>query len=296
MSEHREILAFTPPAEVLCIYHGNCADGFGAACVVRHYFGKLATFHAGTYGSAPPDMRGKHVYIVDFSYPHAVLLQAAANAKSVTILDHHKTAKDDLEQLLGIEFPCPLSVTMDMEHSGAMLAWDHFFPSEHPPLLIKHIEDRDLWRFALPGTREIQAGLFSYPYDFDVWMPKLFGAGSQPACEVAQLRDDGIAIERKHHKDIAELLAITQRTMTIAGHVVPVANLPYTLSSDAGSLMAAAAPFAACYWDTPAGRTFSLRSSPEGEDVAAIAQQYGGGGHRNAAGFRVPRGHELAAA
>ncbi|WP_224794071.1 DHHA1 domain-containing protein [Pseudomonas fluorescens] len=38
---------------------------------------------------------------------------------------------------------------------------------------------------------------------------------------------------------------------------------------------------------------FSLRSTDEGMDVSEVASQYGGGGHRNASGFRVPFGHEL---
>lgn len=74
--------------------------------------------------------------------------------------------------------------------------------------------------------------------------------------------------------------------------VVPVANLPYTMSSDAGHLMTAGEPFAACYVDTPNGRTFSLRSTDEGVDVSAVAQSFGGGGHRNAAGFSAPIGWE----
>lgn len=81
--------------------------------------------------------------------------------------------------------------------------------------------------------------------------------------------------------------------MVIGGFDVPVANLPYTLSSDAGHEMAKGQPFAACYWDTPDGRVFSLRSAPDGQDVSAIAKQYGGGGHRAAAGFKVPPGHAL---
>ena len=52
--------------------------------------------------------------------------------------------------------------------------------------------------------------------------------------------------------------------------------------------MAKGEPFAACYWDTPAGRVFSLRSTDDGVVVSAVAKKYGGGGHRNAAGFRVP--------
>jgi len=84
--------------------------------------------------------------------------------------------------------------------------------------------------------------------------------------------------------------------MEIGGHCVPVANLPYTLVSDAGHLLAKGAPFAACYWDTPEGRVFSLRSTDEGLDVSAIAKQYGGGGHIHASGFRVPYGHPLTTA
>lgn len=78
----------------------------------------------------------------------------------------------------------------------------------------------------------------------------------------------------------------------IGGNSVPVANIPYTLTSDAGNLMAQGEPFAACYWDTPSGRVFSLRSTDDGADVSAIAKGYGGGGHAHAAGFQMPIGWE----
>ena len=79
----------------------------------------------------------------------------------------------------------------------------------------------------------------------------------------------------------------------ISGHLVPIANLPYIYTSEAGHIMSKGRPFAACYYDTPDGRVYSLRSSDEGEDVSAIAEVYGGGGHRNAAGFKVPFDHPL---
>jgi nanoRNase/pAp phosphatase (c-di-AMP/oligoRNAs hydrolase) len=59
------------------------------------------------------------------------------------------------------------------------------------------------------------------------------------------------------------------------------------LVSDAAHELAKGRPFAGCYWDTPDGRVFGLRSTDEGVDVSAVAKQYGGGGHRNASGFRV---------
>ncbi|WP_273465541.1 DHHA1 domain-containing protein [Pseudomonas sp.] len=300
--------------KTMCIYHGNCADGFGAAWVVRKALGDQVEFVAGVYGQEPPDVEGKDVIIVDFSYKYEVMARMSWKAHSIIILDHHKSAAEDLgkfppfhagvrldgrhadgtvalgwesaHSFMQMQNAPAIACCFDMNRSGAMLAWDHFFPGQEPPMLLRHIEDRDLWLFKLDGTREIQANLFSYPYDFKVWDQLM-------AADVDTLRSDGAAIERKHHKDIAELVAVMKRRLVIGGHDVPVASLPYTLTSDAGHLMAQGESFAACYWDTPDGRVFSLRSTDEGLDVSEIAKQYGGGGHRNASGFRVPFGHEL---
>lgn len=282
----------------LCIYHNFCADGFGAAWVIRKAFDRAVDFFGASYGQEPPDVAGRDVIMVDFSYKRPVLEGMGQQAKTLLILDHHKTAAEDLAGLWTppgsgawrtlIDAPerVPSAALFDMNRSGAGLAWDYFFPNEKRPDLINHIEDRDLWRFAINGTREIQAAVFSYPYDFAVWDDLLFGVDAEG------LRREGEAIERKHHKDVAELVGATQRRMVIGGYDVPVANLPYTLTSDAGHLMAKGQPFAACYLDTLKGRTFSLRSTDEGVDVSAIAKAYGGGGHRNAAGFIVPIGWE----
>lgn len=286
---------------LLCIYHGNCADGFGAAWVVRERCRRSkipVEFHAGVYQDPPPDVTGRHVLMVDFSYKRPALLEMAKAARSIVVLDHHKTAAEDLA---GFREPAPWSewndgshppfegddepvaALFDMERSGAGLAWDFFFPHEKRPRLIDHIEDRDLWRFTLPRTREIQAAVFSYPYDFDVW-DRLMRTN-----DLAGLAMEGAAIERKHHKDVAELVKVVTRPMRIGGHVVPMANLPYTLASDAGHLLYGDEhPFAGCYWDTPDGRVFSLRSREDGADVGEIAKEYGGGGHKHASGFRVP--------
>lgn len=291
----------------LCIYHGNCADGFGAAWVVRKALGSdQVDFHAGFYGQPPPDVSGRDVIMVDFSYKRPVIDTMINSANTILILDHHKTAESDLapfrvEECDRGKFIHPdqqglwrdfaelgrprIAALFDMERSGAGLAWDYFFPNAPRPQLINHIEDRDLWRFNFTGTREIQASVFSYPYDFKTWDMLMDG-------DPRELISQGSAIERKHFKDIAELVAVTKRRMIIGGYDVPVANLPYTMSSDAGHLMTAGEPFAACYTDTPDGRTFSLRSTNEGVDVSDVAKVYGGGGHRNAAGFKMPIGWE----
>ena len=276
-------------AKPLVIYHGNCADGFGSAWVFDRFGDREYEFHAGVYQDAPPNVEGRDVYLLDFSYKRPVVESIRERCGRLVLIDHHKTALEDLAPLIksgAIEHHCSL------EHSGAVLAWQwHMGNFAEPPRMIQHIEDRDLWRFALPFTREIQACVFSHPYDFRVW-DTLMQAGDD---EIANFIREGQAIERKHHKDVAELVGVVTRNMEIGGHSVPVANLPYTLTSDAGHLLAKGAPFAACYWDTPDGRVFSLRSADDGLDVSAIAKMYGGGGHVHASGFRVPYGHPLTA-
>ena len=282
----------------LVIYHGNCADGFSAAWCFWRKYGDGADYHAGVYQQDPPDVTGRAVFLVDFSYKRAVVESMFQQASSVALIDHHKTAIDDLRPLFEKVQADELAYGLDkraiwfcdLDRSGATLAWDYLFPNEPRPLLLGHIEDRDLWRFKLPGTREIQANVFSYEYSFDLW-DKLMSANQT---ELLQMTAAGAAIERKHHKDIAELVKVCKRRMVIGGTEVWVASLPYTLTSDAGHLMATGEPFAACYWDTADGRVFSLRSQDDGADVSAIAALYGGGGHVHAAGFKVPRDHELA--
>ena len=259
----------------LCIYHGNCADGFTAAWVVRRFYGEdECDFHAGVYQAPPPDVTDRKVIMVDFSYKRAVLEQMRERAAHICILDHHKTAEADLRDLAGVD------TVFDMGRAGARITWDYLFPDEPPPPVLLHVEDRDLWRFALPKTREIQANVFSYPYDFAVW-DKLM------ASDPETLAIEGAAIERKHFKDVNELIGVTTRRMVIGGYNVPIANLPYIHVSDAAHALAKGEPFAGCYWDTPKGRVFGLRSTDDGIDVSDIAKLYGGGGHAHASGFTV---------
>lgn len=299
----------------LVIYHGNCADGFSAAWVfykVQDIIEQGFDFHPGVYNDSPPDCSGRHVYMVDFSYKPEVLKEILKVCDGLTIIDHHKSAIEAIQgdeelsnlikntEALALDTDEPaIWFHYSLDKCGATLAWDYWEESfkqagVERPLLLGHIEDRDLWRFKLPNTREIQANVFSYEYTFENW-DKLMAAGQ---LELLQMTVAGAAIERKHHKDIKELLNVCQRTLCIAGYDVPVASLPYIFSSDAAHAMAKShkdgTEFAACYWDTPTHRVFSLRSCDNGMDVSAIAEEYGGGGHKNAAGFRVPRSHRLA--
>jgi uncharacterized protein len=271
----------------LCIYHSPCADGFGAAWVVYQSQFGIVDFAPMNYGQPlTVDVTDRSVIFVDFSLKADAMQEVLNKAKSVLIIDHHKTAEADLSNLLGYNF----ETVFDKNHSGAVLAWKHFYPDKEPPLLLRYIEDRDLWRFDLPHSRDMSAFVFSMPYDFETWTSMV------EACENADewnlMVQQGGAINRKFDKDLNELLPQVTRFMRIGGNLVPVANLPYTMASEGAGRLAKGAPFAASYYDSVEGRRFSLRSTDEGLDVSEIAKAYGGGGHRNAAGFQARLGWE----
>ena len=294
----------------LCIYHGNCADGFTAAWIVWKALGPdQVEFFAGAYQDEPPAARGRDLILVDFSYKRPAMEKLAKQALSLVLLDHHQSAIDDLDGLL-TDLPLDLSYAglvaqrlkaarFSLNRSGAGLAWEFFHPGQPAPRLVQYVEDRDLWRFQLPKSRAVNANILSHATSFAAWEQLYWDLAD--GAKLQRFMAGGEAIERKHQKDVAELVKVMRRRMKIGGHDVPAANLPYTLSSDAGHLMAAdksngGEKFAACYWDIAGSspgtgyRVFSLRSAEDGLDVAAIAQQYGGGGHKHAAGFRVPLG------
>ena len=313
----------------ICIYHGNCADGFTAAWAVWRRFGDAVQYVPGVYGATPPDVTGKNVVIVDFSYKRPVLAEMLQSANSILVLDHHKTAEADLgngyegksrffsvsnfegtmdwqRYLENIyQDDCEnagkaVYTLFDMNRSGAGIAWDFFFPRSERPALVKYVEDRELWRFSLNQSRAVNAFIFAHEYTFENW-DKLFQTLN---IDMPTAIAGGAAIELKHPKDVAELVTKLKRYMMIGGHYVPVANMPYTLTSDAGHLMCQPRDtglhgveipaFAACYWDAPEGRVYSLRSDDRwgATDVSLIAKAYGGGGHKNAAGFTMPHGWE----
>lgn len=260
----------------ICIYHGNCADGFTAAWVVKKIHSD-AIFHAGFYRDPPPDVTGKIVYIVDFSYSREIMEEIVEKAAKVIHIDHHETAIRNMETLSNPKFEKFYSP--ENTESGAMLCWKYFFPTVEVPDIIKHVDDRDRWKFKLEGTREIAANMFSYEYTFENW-DMLMDQELE-----TQIRE-GSAIQRRMVKDIKELANVVVRRVNIAGYNVPCANVPYQFGSDMCSFLAKGEPFAAYYYDKPTHREFGLRSTPGGVNVAEIAEKFGGGGHSTASGFK----------
>jgi oligoribonuclease NrnB/cAMP/cGMP phosphodiesterase (DHH superfamily) len=273
--------------KILCIYHANCADGLAAAWVVKDaHSSDDVTLHEGVYGEPTPGISSfDRVYIVDFSYDETTMHGLAVVAKSLVWIDHHKSAQPLVGSLSRLS---NVDVLFSLEHSGCGLAWQYFHGGNQPPRLIEVIEDRDLWQFNIEHTKEITAGLFSYPHDMATYDLLMKNQND----ELEHLRRDGVALVRNHNKQVDQFLKF-KHVMYIGGFQVPVANVPYVFASDAGHVMALGCMFAATYWCDGEHFNFSLRSDKCGTDVSQIAKLYGGGGHKHAAGFSVKKLEDL---
>lgn len=274
----------------LVIYHAD-DDGFGAAWVARRALiggGEEVETLPANYGMEAPfeQCAGKNVYIVDFSYPFDVMIDIIQMANTVIVLDHHKTAEEALAGLsdrknLTEEQWNKVFIRFEQGKSGVMLTWEHFYGSRERPTLIDYLDAGDLWQIdRFPDLKQVQAALRSFPYDFDLWDRFMTEAGMD------WLRRDGDAIWRYIAQKCGELLQ-TKHPITIDGQEVYAVNAPWAWASEiAGQLAETHPPYGVCYYDRDGARTFSLRSRGD-FDVAEVAKKFGGGGHKNAAGFRL---------
>lgn len=290
----------------LCIYHGGCNDGFAAAWCVRKALRGDLDFFPGVHQEEPPAHNGRTVILVDFCYRREILEAMSRTATSIVVFDHHKSTQEDLA---GVGPPPDfqtlqdsiragerrgfdsLTAVVDLDRCGAMIAWNYFFgANEAPPRCIEYIQDRDLWLKRLPGSDEFTIALRSYPQTFSVW-------DSLMSVDPNTLLPEGNSIQRYHRLRTTELVDCAYQA-TLGGHTIWIANAPAFAAGDvANELAARDVAFGACYLEVASGLfQYELRSRGD-FDVSEVARRYGGGGHKNAAGFRTRRlAHEAAVA
>lgn len=275
------------------IYHGpTCPDGFGAAFSAWLVLGNTGNYLPANYGDEPPSdecLRGKDVYIVDFSYPPEVIEHMASIAKSVTVLDHHATARDKLQC-----FCCEgVKLTLDMQKSGARLAWEFFHPGQPVPKLIAHVEDRDLWRWAYADSQAYLRSLDVVGFDFVAWKNILDMEQPERQQDLDRFIEGGRAMQAQYDF-ICQELAAKAFDIRVLGERGLAVNAPGLFASEVGNLLATQCG--------TFGLVFSIESPPKpgksaflklslrsnGFDVRTLAEKLGGGGHPQAAACRLP--------
>ena len=277
--------AISKDTHTVVIYHADCVDGFTAAwCAWRALGDEGVEYIPAHYGDRHPIVDGKFVFVLDFSYPREVLLAMHEQAGSLLVLDHHKTAQADLDGLSFCRF--------DMEKSGAMLAWEHFAQDsdekDHPPPLVRYVEDRDLWRWSLRHSKEISAYIATIGMNFHAW--------SQLSCQLKLEFHQSVMMGDTALRVIEKYVSSKRKNahnVVCAGYDVPIVNTAFAVSALVGAL-AEGEHFAIGWFSPGPGEyVYSLRSRGDGVDVSEVAKRFGGGGHRGAAGFKSDKSPEV---
>ena len=294
----------------LVIYHKNCNDGFGAATAAYLALGDDAEYLPVQYND--PLHKGgilqyvpyREVYILDFSFPRDVMESIISLATRVTWLDHHKTAFEvwcnRAPDMLFTKFKSPIvdaddpEIILDDLKSGALLAYEYFsrlYNVDTMPTFALVLDDYDRWQFRMPITKFVNAALRSQPLILSEWAKYYTNPEFIP-----QLATEGEAIERYRMQQV-ESIAAKATKHTFPGveslglkpvHGLAV-NCNAAFTSDVGHVLAKrCGTYALCWSLQNNGQVASVSLRSEGNyDVSELAKRYGGGGHKNAAGFEL---------
>lgn len=295
----------------LVIYHHPCADGITAAVIANTALGCVNTeLLPWNYNKEQKfidehleSCKDRDVYILDFSFSKDLTDQIINLSNKTYWFDHHASA---FENWLGKsvvptdKFTASSNkfyIRLNNNKSGARITWDYFelYQDGSIPLLVQVVEDRDLWKFQLPGTKHISLALRSYGMDVEVWEEFLF-----KDCETAKLEQEGITIERYQNQLLNSFNKHTMLTKdedtNCEGIIV---NAPVSLASDLAELLFSLnrdANYCIVWQESTIenGIFVSARSRKTSSLTARnIASRYGGGGHEHAAGFSIDCIQEL---
>lgn len=257
-------------------------DGLGAAWAAYQKFGDDAQYlpmqYTDTFDYSKVDEEYT-VYFVDFSFKRDEMIMLANQVSEIIVIDHHKTAQENL-----VDLPDNVLVRFDMNHSGAVLTWNYFFPrAAFVPTLLQYIEDRDLWLWKMDRSESLSEGLFFLVENNDI---KSFDyvMNQKTLFEIMQIGE--IIAENRNRKVKGKVKHVAN--IRVDGREFVSMNTTDDISHT-GNAMCLQYNLPALMWFvTEEGKVVcSLRSTEQIGAVNDIAVRFGGGGHPMACGFEI---------
>lgn len=263
--------------KIVVLYDGDeCPDGFGGAWVAWKKFKNTAEYIGVLHNEPVPiGLKNKIIYLIDFTYSEKEMMKLANDNIKVVSIDHHvsaeKATKAADERLFSIK------------NSGSVLAWIYFNPSKPVPVLLKYIEDFDLWNKKLPYHDEIFSYISLQQFNFNIWEKLEKELENKKSRKISI--NKGLLLLKYKNKQITTLLENNSELVKFEGYKTLAINSPL-FNSQLGALASQKLPPMGIVWKMMANNSVyvSLRSNGK-VDVSKIAAKFGGGGHRRAAGF-----------
>lgn len=269
--------------KIYVCYHESCLDGFTAAWIAWRKFKDKAI-----YIPLPPDTLPKEgiknatIYFLDLCPRGNKLDILKKRGNRIVVIDHHVSSTEFAKHAHEALF--------DIRHSGAVLAWKYFFSQKKLPLLAHIAEDVDLWKFELSSIREILSYINSLPFSFALWN-RLSRELSYTASR-QRIRQKGVILLAYQKQLIQMIVAQKSVPVLFETYSTYAVNAPF-FQSEVGELLCKNNPPLGIIWsEAHDGIRVSLRSRGS-LDVSKLAKKYGGGGHRNSAGFLLAPGKKI---
>lgn len=286
----------------LIIYHKNCMDGLASAYITKEalsysndkyfFFTDIETLPL-QYGEEEYLLnemklnKSDTIYFVDFSLKRDKMIELSKKVNIINVLDHHKTAKTELENIEDeVE---NITVIFDMEKCGATICYDYFMqllPKEFPNReLFEYIEDRDLGKWELELSKEISAGLRWLVNTNDI--EQFADIAQRYKDEKNKLEYIGKIVTLQQQREVESKIKKT-KDITLEGINFKCLNATENISEIGNAICTTYNTPALVYFITEKDEVVcSLRSIDTLEDVSVVANALGGGGHRNACGFTL---------
>lgn len=291
----------------IVFYHANCNDGFTAAWAAHKYLPDEALYVPARYGY-PEDVRdvlnenpdAKFVYMLDVSYDLAFMDELAAKYK-FWLIDHHTGVPEFIDELKKRSYAYYCA-----DYSAALLSWVFFrhgitcfkdIPKiTDIPKLIKYVQDRDLWKWELDYSKEVNKYLFLLNKDFDTWNTVDKDLRIRPSNIVVmgqillkqQEQDMKWQLQNKHMIDFLGMRILAINTNINISELGP--ELCEASHKDSRVEPGIGAIY---YVQDEHTMKFSLRGDGTTWNCAKLASVFDGGGHKNAAGFFVENFNDI---
>lgn len=280
---------------IIVAYHDNCVDGFAAASVFWSCYHDAAQYIPVQYDKRDEFIAklrdaaelGIMLFVVDFSFTPEQLAELESLCSLVVMLDHHETALRKYTPT-GFQYKNVTDrhyIYIDTNFCGAKLAWQYLYWDVSPPDLLDYIDDYDRWMFRFGDlTRAVNQALKCtslVPHTLSAWA-KLLSADSE---ELNQLIKTGKYLVDAFNDQCDAIIKAGASSQEFDGQQIMLCNAPPMFASEVGNRLAKQHGVALIWHMRADGKiACSLRSIGD-INVAAIAEMYGGGGHKNAAGF-----------
>lgn len=275
-------------------FHHNDLDGRCAGAIVSYFMDNMNPddFIEVDYTNVPDAdsvQHGEDVFIVDYCFTDSTVYQLqaiVAKGCHVIWIDHHKSSADLLMHKDQYAFMSSdkLRIVVDTKLCGAALTYMYFNyeVGRAMPMFLKYVDDWDRWVGRYPETYKFKLGVESIKHSpTDTVWRDLLNMDSYDVLD--KIIHDGNVVERYTSEFNAQYCNQFVFKCVLKGLKCYALNIRLN-SKVFGDLIKQCDAVVTFIFNGDIYQ-YSIYSANPDVDCAKVAEMYGGGGHKGAAGF-----------